>query len=82
MRRGGEDIHRFSQTGHFGVGLIAFLTSRQHFSRRFLRFVHLVAAVLFFRLVLRASLFLFKGLEKESILKKIQTNSLIFGYVF
>lgn len=53
---------------HFTVGLIAFLTSRQHFSGRFLGFVHLIAAVLFLSLLLCGSIFLFKGLEKESIL--------------
>lgn len=48
----------------------SFLTSWKHFSGHFLGLVHLVTAVLLFRLVLCGSIFLFKGLEKESILKK------------
>lgn len=46
------------------------LTSRQHLSWRFLRFFHLIAAVFLLRLVLRASIVLFEGLEEEPILKK------------
>lgn len=51
------------------MGSVGRLTSRQHFSLRFLGFVHLIAAVLFLGLVLCGSVVLFKGLEEESILK-------------
>lgn len=62
------------------MGSIASLTSRQHFSRCFLVFVHLIAAVLSLGLVLCGSIVLFKGLEKESILK-INTEKLTDSHV-
>lgn len=49
------------------MGPVGRLTSRQHFSRRFLGFVRLIAAVLFLGLVLL--IVLLKRLEEESILK-------------
>lgn len=52
----------------FLKGPLEVLTSRQHFPRCFLRFVYFVAAVLFLSLVLRASFFLFKGLQREPVL--------------